>query len=105
MPTILVPFFYSYQCSNTVEVEDFFVTEKIFCFEWIMIIVAVPGVLRNTMEPQPKHWTNPSSNLMTISPKMSILHSFVDAVYFTCHGFMTCKILYFAYYSIQHFLF
>ena len=36
-----------YRSSSTVEVEDFFLTENFF--EWIQIIVVVPGARRNTM--------------------------------------------------------
>ena len=94
--------------------EFVFVTEIFDVFEWIQNIVVVPGVLRNTMKPQPKHWTNPLSQCDDNITRMSILHSFSKLCLESvpkkiCRlqngtwnlnyimGLMMSKILYFAY--------
>ena len=55
----------------------FFHPEKMFCF-WLNTDYCSCGELRNTMEPSHQYWINSLSNLRTISPKMSILHSFLS---------------------------
>ena len=50
----------------------FFSLKRFSVFDWIQIIVAVAGALRNTLDPS--HWTNPLSYFRTISPKISIVH-------------------------------
>ena len=40
----------SYRSSKSVKVEDFFLLKRFSVFDWIHIIVAVAGALRNTTE-------------------------------------------------------